>query len=95
MVAPCDVTVGHNYVNMDKSKTQQNEVTVLRKLREEIGISQEGLAYKIGCSIRTIQRAENGDREPQFTAEQWINFQLFLKSHKKKLPRRLSDKVAV
>lgn len=79
---------------MKELKTQPKEVTVLRKIRDEFGMSREKLAQAIGCSAKTIERAESGEREPQLTAEQWLNFQALLKQKKMTIPRKLSEKVS-
>ncbi|MGB3615516.1 MAG: helix-turn-helix transcriptional regulator [Elainellaceae cyanobacterium] len=42
----------------------------LKRLREELGLSQEGLARSIGTSARTISRWEAGDSVPTFTVVQ-------------------------
>ena len=42
----------------------------LKKLRDELGMSQEELARQIGTSARTISRWEAGDNIPTFTIAQ-------------------------
>ena len=37
----------------------------LRKRREALGLSVEGLAYKAGVSYKTIERIEAGGSEPR------------------------------
>lgn len=37
----------------------------IRERREAIGLSREGLAYKSGVSLKTIERIERGDVEPR------------------------------
>lgn len=33
--------------------------------RESVGLSREGLAYKAGVSLRTLERIESGDVQPR------------------------------
>jgi len=40
------------------------EIKILKKLREEKGISQAQLAKELNCSQNTISQYENGVREP-------------------------------
>ena len=37
----------------------------IRRHREAVGLSREGLAYKAGLSIKTIERIEGGKNEPR------------------------------
>lgn len=37
----------------------------LRDRREAVGLSREGLAYKAGLSVKTIERIEAGKSEPR------------------------------
>lgn len=68
---------------------------MLRKFRDHIGLSQEALAREIGCAVNTVRRAERGEREPLLTYEQWENLHAMAKKAKFKLPKKLSDKVAI
>ena len=43
--------------------------TNLRKLRERLGLSQQGLARRLGVARATITRWENGTRRPSKVAE--------------------------
>jgi transcriptional regulator with XRE-family HTH domain len=42
----------------------------LKKLRDELGMSQEELARQLGISSRTVSRWEAGDNVPTFTIPQ-------------------------
>ncbi len=50
--------------------TAEMEESPLKKLREEMGMSQEDFARRIGTSARTISRWETGDSVPSFTIAQ-------------------------
>lgn len=61
------------------------EESPLKKLREEIGLSQEGLARKLGTSARTISRWETGDSVPSFTIAQMKALDALLQEYGKAL----------
>lgn len=44
--------------------------SALKKLRDELGMSQEELARHLGISSRTVSRWEAGDNVPTFTIPQ-------------------------
>lgn len=46
-------------VKKNKSDSQENE-SPLKKLREEVGLSQQELATRIGVAVATISRWERG-----------------------------------
>lgn len=50
-----------------------------------MGLSQEGLARKIGTSARTISRWETGESVPSFTIAQMKALDLLLQEHEKSL----------
>lgn len=79
-------------MNVDESNSNQ---IVLKQLRAALGgISQENLARLIGCSIRKIQRGENGT-ETTWTTEEAQNLDKLLEDNFgvdiNSLPRRLSS----
>lgn len=37
----------------------------IRRAREKAGLSREGLAYKAGLALRTVERIEAGDVQPR------------------------------
>jgi transcriptional regulator with XRE-family HTH domain len=53
----------------NKSSSQENE-SPLKKLREEAGLSQQELAYRIGVGVTTISRWERGVSEAMLTVPQ-------------------------
>ncbi|TVQ11238.1 MAG: XRE family transcriptional regulator [Leptolyngbya sp. DLM2.Bin27] len=55
---------------MTRQITAEMEESPLKKLREEMGMSQEDLARRIGTSARTISRWETGESVPSFTIAQ-------------------------
>ncbi len=57
----------------------------LRKLRNELDMSQEEFARAIGSSGRTVSRWEAGDTEPRFTVAQMKAFERLLNSKGKSL----------
>lgn len=57
----------------------------LKKLRSELGMSQEEFARQIGTSARTISRWEAGDNVPTFTVPQIKALDYLLKSKGKTL----------
>ncbi|WP_348235934.1 helix-turn-helix domain-containing protein [Leptolyngbya subtilissima] len=61
------------------------EESPLRKLREEMGMSQEDFARRIGTSARTISRWETGDSVPSFTIAQMKALDALLLEHGKAL----------
>jgi DNA-binding XRE family transcriptional regulator len=48
----------------------EDEEPHLKKLREELGMSQEDLARELGVSSQTISRWELGKNVPTFTVKQ-------------------------
>ncbi|MBE9065147.1 helix-turn-helix domain-containing protein [Leptolyngbya cf. ectocarpi LEGE 11479] len=71
----------------------ENKV-VLKQLREALGLSQEALSRVIDCSIRKVQRGENG-AEPGWTIKEAKNIDRLLSEHFgvgiSALPDRLSS----
>lgn len=57
----------------------------LKKLREELGLSQEEFARQIGTSARTISRWEAGDSIPTFTIAQMKSLDRLLRANGKTL----------
>jgi transcriptional regulator with XRE-family HTH domain len=84
---------------MKTEKLQEKDkgsVTVLKQIREQLGLTQFELASEIGCALSVITKAEAGQSEPRFNIEQWGHFQLLLKKAGytgSKLPRKLSEKI--
>jgi len=39
--------------------------TEIMERREALGLSREGLAYKAGIALRTVERIEAGEAKPQ------------------------------
>lgn len=37
----------------------------IQERREALGLSREGLAYKAGLALRTVERIERGEAEPR------------------------------
>lgn len=60
-----------------RSEDQQSH---LKKLREELGISQEDLARELGVWSQTISRWELGKNVPTFTVKQMKALDRLLKS---------------
>src|SRR5712691_691389 len=46
----------------------------LKQLREGRGLTQEQVAEKIGCDVRTVQRWEAGEQVPRFKAQQKLAY---------------------
>ncbi|MGF1571241.1 MAG: helix-turn-helix transcriptional regulator [Nodosilinea sp.] len=70
---------------MTRQPTADMEESPLKKLREEMGMSQEDLARRIGTSGRTISRWETGDSVPSFTIAQMKALDALLMEHGKSL----------
>jgi ribosome-binding protein aMBF1 (putative translation factor) len=45
--------------------TQENISEAIRSRREAVGLSREGLAYKAGISLKTLERLEAGKNIPR------------------------------
>ena len=58
----------------------EDEQSHLKKLREELGMSQEDLARELGVSSQTISRWELGKNVPTFTVKQMKALDRLLKS---------------
>ncbi|MBW4463150.1 MAG: helix-turn-helix domain-containing protein [Nodosilinea sp. WJT8-NPBG4] len=78
---------------MTRQTAAEMEESPLRKLREEMGMSQEDFARRIGTSARTISRWETGDSVPSFTIAQMKALDALLLEHGKAL-RDLPDSFA-
>lgn len=70
---------------MTRQTAAEMEESPLRKLREEMGMSQEDFARRIGTSARTISRWETGDSVPSFTIAQMKALDTLLLEHGKAL----------
>ncbi len=70
---------------MTRQTAAEMEESPLRKLREEMGMSQEDFARRIGTSARTISRWETGDSVPSFTIAQMKALDALLMEHGKAL----------
>ncbi|MBD1874063.1 helix-turn-helix transcriptional regulator [Nodosilinea sp. FACHB-131] len=70
---------------MTRQTAAEMEESPLRKLREEMGMSQEDFARRIGTSARTISRWETGDSVPSFTIAQMKALDALLLEHGKAL----------
>jgi transcriptional regulator with XRE-family HTH domain len=46
--------------------------TLVREARERLGLSREGLAFKAGVSLKTIERIERGEGMPHRSTRQVI-----------------------
>ena len=57
---------------------------LIRELRQELGLSQEKLAAKLGVSFRTINRWENGRAAPSPLALKQVEGLLQQMSHSSK-----------
>ena len=70
-----------NFV-MIKRRQPQEEAgeSPLKKLRDELGMSQEEFARQIGTSVRTVSHWEAGDNVPTFTIAQMKALANFLRS---------------
>ena len=53
-----------------ESRNQQAGEAPLKKLRDELDMSQEEFGRHIGVSARTVSRWEAGDSTPTFTVKQ-------------------------
>ena len=69
------------------------EESPLKKLREEMGMSQEDFARRIGTSARTISRWETGESVPSFTIAQMKALDALLLEYGKAL-KDLPDRFA-
>ena len=77
----------------DRQTTAEMEESPLKKLREEMGMSQEDFARRIGTSARTISRWETGESVPSFTIAQMKALDALLMEHGKAL-KDLPDRFA-
>jgi transcriptional regulator with XRE-family HTH domain len=57
-----------------KKQVQKSPKSVLRKLREKTGLSQEQMAVQLGVSASIWRRWENTGIEPSMTKKQWKEF---------------------
>ena len=78
---------------MTRQSTAEMEESPLKKLREEMGMSQEEFARRIGTSARTISRWETGESVPSFTIAQMKALDALLMEHGKAL-KDLPDRFA-
>jgi DNA-binding XRE family transcriptional regulator len=67
---------------LKKQKNQEGEVeTVLKTLREALGLTQQELADLLGVHRITIVRCETGQREITFTIGQFQRFCSLINKH--------------
>jgi DNA-binding transcriptional regulator YiaG len=78
---------------MTRQSTAEMEESPLKKLREEMGMSQEDFARRIGTSARTISRWETGESVPSFTIAQMKALDALLLEYGKAL-KDLPDRFA-
>jgi putative transcriptional regulator len=78
---------------MTRQSTAEMEESPLKKLREEMGMSQEEFARRIGTSARTISRWETGESVPSFTIAQMKALDALLLEYGKAL-KDLPDRFA-
>ena len=45
---------------------------LIRRLRQELGITQEDLAYEVGVAVSTVTRCENAHSQPNRVARKTI-----------------------
>jgi putative transcriptional regulator len=79
---------------MPRQTAAEMEESPLKKLREEMGMSQEEFARRIGTSARTISRWETGDSVPSFTIAQMKALYALLAEQGKSI-KELPDSFAV
>jgi predicted transcriptional regulator len=48
-----------------KESASPHPSSAIRDARERLGLSREGLAFKAGVSLRSIERIESGETEPR------------------------------
>jgi putative transcriptional regulator len=63
----------------------EGEESALRKLREELNMSQENLARELGISIQTVSRWESDKNVPTLTVQQMKVLDRLLKSISKSI----------
>lgn len=56
---------------MIASYFKENSMSRLRELRAKLGISQQGLADYLGCSVASIHRWESGKTQPKISLAQY------------------------
>ncbi len=78
---------------MTRQIAAEMEESPLKKLREEMGMSQEEFAHRIGTSARTISRWETGESVPPFTIAQMKALDALLLEYGKAL-KDLPDRFA-
>ena len=70
-------------VKKRKTTEQQEGESPLKKLRDELDLSQEDFGRAIGTTVRTVGRWEAGDSVPTFTIPQMKALIRLLESHGK------------
>jgi transcriptional regulator with XRE-family HTH domain len=75
-----------------KQQPEKGEVTVLRKLREQAGLTREQLVTRMEnrITVGTLARWENTPMEPAMTRQDWLNFCAAIGIPWEKLPQSLS-----
>jgi putative transcriptional regulator len=58
-------------MDKNKSQAQKKDLSPMRELREELGMTQLEFANALGITTTTVSRAEQGHREPVFTIAQF------------------------
>ena len=71
-----------------KNKPQKIE-TVFKDLRLKVGLSQEGLARKMGVAVSTVRRWDKGEAEPHMTLGQMKKFCQAVRIDFEVLPNKL------
>lgn len=82
--------------NNENNQGVQKKLRVVRKYREDKGLSRERLAYLIGdISVKTLERWELEGVEPSMTRKQWLNYCQAIGIEWVDLPEVLNTFVAV
>lgn len=80
---------------MENQETDQpRRPSVFKTLREDAGLTQEQLAYKLGKALSTIRRWENGD-EPKMTRAEWLKYCEVVGKDFNELPEILSEPLEI
>ncbi|MBE9213729.1 helix-turn-helix domain-containing protein [Plectonema cf. radiosum LEGE 06105] len=69
--------------------TQQEKPSALKQLREDAGLTQEQVAYRLKKAVSTIRRWEKGD-EPSLTRREWSELCLLIGKKFDELPEVMS-----
>lgn len=74
-------------MSLEKSQPPNKKMSVIKQIREGLGMNQEEFAVAVGVRAHSVYRWETGLREPNFTISQMQSFEKLLK----KLGLKLSD----